>query len=85
LLAGDWANPNFDPSGAKFGWAVVDTPRRGDIFGFALTGGASGHVGIYVGNGYGVWANLTTIRMDPIESSFPGKKFTYRRYMGGSN
>ncbi|RFS20233.1 RHS repeat-associated core domain-containing protein [Chitinophaga silvatica] len=83
--ASQWADPKLKIPG----WIVVATPEPGDIAAYADAGyhDATGHVGIYVGNGNGIWANNIDIRKDPVNQAtwHTSKPIIYRRYVGPIN
>jgi len=82
-LAGQWANATLDPTGSQYGWMIVSKPEPGDVFAYPHAySDATGHSGIYIGNGNGVWAGQYTINTGSISQKFPGQTFTYRRWVG---
>lgn len=87
--AGQWGDPSFDPAGKLTGWAITSTPEAGDVFAYKWGyANATGHVGIYSGNGMGIWANATVVRAAPLRSSFDSHYYqaiTYRTYVGAPN
>jgi cell wall-associated NlpC family hydrolase len=79
--AGQWGDPNFKIPG----WELVTVPQPGDIAAYkADYTDASGHIGIYVGDGKGIWTNETTVREDFINNEVWHTPHTinYRRYVG---
>ncbi|MDZ7923491.1 MAG: RHS repeat-associated core domain-containing protein [Marinagarivorans sp.] len=85
LLAGQWGDSAFDTNGSTYGWQVVTSPERGDIFAYSANySDASGHVGFYVGSGVGVWAGEYTVNTGVISNEFSDHKneIIYRRYVG---
>ena len=81
LKAGEWGNPDL----VIPGWEIVGTPERGDVAAFKKQyNDASGHVGIYTGEGMGVWASARKIENDPVtnERWHTTEKIIYRRFVG---
>jgi hypothetical protein len=83
ILAGMWADTGYDPQGTNTGWAITSVPRSGDVFAYAQNyGNASGHTGIYLGAGNGVWAGQYTVNTGALSTAFPNKNIVYRTYVG---
>ena len=84
--AGMWADPSNDGNGAKTGWAITKHPVPGDVFSWRVPGeiDATGHTGIYLGNGNGIWAGKNTVNTGNISKTFgeQSKNIVYRTYVG---
>jgi cell wall-associated NlpC family hydrolase len=79
--AGDWGDPNITIPG----WEIVKNLEPGDVAAYkADYTDASGHCGVYTGDGKGVWANATEVRYDYINNEVWQTDHTiiYRRYVG---
>jgi RHS repeat-associated protein len=79
--AGDWGDPKTNIPG----WEIDNKPQPGDVAAYKENyTDASGHVGIYIGDGIGIWANDKIVRQDPINNQVWNTKETiiYRRYVG---
>jgi len=80
-----WADPTNDPLGKLHGWTITLNPHSGDVFAWKeRDSDATGHSGIYLGNGNGVWAGKYTVNTGSLSAAFGSgaNGFVYRTYVG---